>query len=71
VLIALGAPEPTHAGTEAFAQLIDKLPPDEAAALAADIPALQHLRDLDNEEREPASRTPARSASKSSPPNTR
>jgi DNA-binding MarR family transcriptional regulator len=45
-----------QAGTEAFAQLIDKLPPDQAAALAAAIPALQHLSDLDNKEREPASR---------------
>jgi hypothetical protein len=45
-----------HAGNEAFAQLIEKLPADEAAALSAAIPALQHLRDLDNEEREPAGR---------------
>src|ERR1700738_4694024 len=49
-----------QAGTEAFAHLIDKLPPDQAAALAAAIPALQHLRDLDNKEREPASRHPRR-----------
>jgi DNA-binding MarR family transcriptional regulator len=46
------------AGTDALAQLIDKLPPGEAAALAAAIPALQHLRDLDNEEREPDGRAP-------------
>jgi len=44
-----------QAGTEAFAHLIDKLPPDQAAALAAAIPALQHLRDLDDKGREPAS----------------
>ena len=41
------------AGTDALAQLVDKLPPGEAAALAAAIPALRHLRELDNEEREP------------------
>ena len=46
------------AGTDALAELVDKLPPDEAAALAAAIPALRHLRDLDNEQREPESRAP-------------
>jgi hypothetical protein len=41
--------------------VLDKLPADEAASLAAAIPALIRLRDLDYEEREPASRTlPAR-----------
>jgi DNA-binding MarR family transcriptional regulator len=45
-----------RAGAEALEQLIDKLPPDEAAALAAAVPALRHLRELDNEEREPAAR---------------
>ena len=47
-----------RAGTEALAKLIDKLPPGEAAALAAAIPALQHLQDLDNEQRDPDSRAP-------------
>jgi len=47
-----------RAGAEAFEQLIDKLPPQEAAALTAAIPALRHLRELDNEDREPAPRTP-------------
>jgi DNA-binding MarR family transcriptional regulator len=47
-----------RAGAEAFAQLIGKLPADEAAALAAAIPALQRLRDLDNEERDPGGRAP-------------
>ena len=47
-----------HAGTDALAQLIDKLPPGEAAALAAAIPALQHLRKLDDEQRDPDSRAP-------------
>jgi DNA-binding MarR family transcriptional regulator len=46
------------AGTDALAQLIDKLPPGEAAALAAAIPALRHLRDLDDEQRDPDSRAP-------------
>lgn len=47
-----------RAGTDALAQLIDKLPPGEAAALAAAIPALQHLRDLDDKQRDPNSREP-------------
>jgi DNA-binding MarR family transcriptional regulator len=42
------------AGAEALIQLIDKLPADEAAALAAAIPALRHLRELDSERRDPA-----------------
>jgi DNA-binding MarR family transcriptional regulator len=40
------------AGTEAFATLVSQLPPGEAAALAAAIPALERLRDLDNEQRD-------------------
>jgi DNA-binding MarR family transcriptional regulator len=48
------------AGTDALAQLIDKLPPGESAALAAAIPALQHLRDLDNEQRDPDTRAPGK-----------
>jgi DNA-binding MarR family transcriptional regulator len=47
------------AGTDALEQLIGRLPPGEAAALAAAIPALQHLRDLDNEQRDPDRRAPA------------
>jgi DNA-binding MarR family transcriptional regulator len=39
-------------GAASFVHLIDKLPVDEAAALAAAIPALEHLRLLDDEERE-------------------
>lgn len=38
---------------ELFARLLGKLPPDEVAALVAAIPALDHLRELDNAEREP------------------
>jgi len=47
-----------RAGAEALIQLIDKLPADEAAALAAAIPALRHLRELDSERRDPATGTP-------------
>ena len=47
-----------RSGAEALEQLIDKLPADEAAALVAAIPALRHLRELDNADREPATRAP-------------
>jgi DNA-binding MarR family transcriptional regulator len=47
-----------QAGAEAFVELIDKLAPDEAAALAAAIPALEHLRKMDEEGREPLTRLP-------------
>jgi DNA-binding MarR family transcriptional regulator len=47
-----------RAGADAVVQLIDKLPAEEAAALAAAVPALRHLRELDNEQRDPATRTP-------------
>jgi DNA-binding MarR family transcriptional regulator len=40
-----------RAGAEAFARLIDKLPPDETATLLAAAPALQHLNELDDEQR--------------------
>ncbi|MGF7234309.1 MAG: MarR family winged helix-turn-helix transcriptional regulator [Frankia sp.] len=39
-------------GREFIAQLINKLPPEEAAALTAAIPALTHLLDLDHQQRE-------------------
>ena len=45
-----------RAGTEALATLVSELPPDEAAALAAAVPALVRLRDLDNQQREAALR---------------
>ena len=35
-----------RAHAQAFAQLIDQLPSDEAAALLAALPALEHLREL-------------------------
>ena len=41
-----------QAGTEAFAVLVSELPPDEAAALAAAVPALLRLREIDNEQRD-------------------
>lgn len=48
-----------RAGAGIFEQLIEKLPPEEAAALVAAIPALRHLRELDSEGREPAARESA------------
>jgi DNA-binding MarR family transcriptional regulator len=47
-----------QASTEVFARLIDKLPSDEAAALSAAIPALEHLRELDEEQRDPSPSLP-------------
>jgi DNA-binding MarR family transcriptional regulator len=41
-----------QAGTEAFAVLVSELPPDEAAALAAAVPALERLREIDNQQRD-------------------
>ena len=41
-----------NAGTEAFATLVSELPPDEAAALAAAVPALVRLREIDNQQRD-------------------
>jgi DNA-binding MarR family transcriptional regulator len=46
-----------RAGAEAFVQLLEKLPADEVATLVAAIPALEHLRELDDEEREPPTRS--------------
>jgi DNA-binding MarR family transcriptional regulator len=39
-------------GTEAFATLVSELPPDEAAALSAAVPALLRLRDIDDKQRD-------------------
>ena len=47
-----------RAGADAFVQLIDELPDDEIAALTAAIPALEHLRALERQGREPAARPP-------------
>jgi DNA-binding MarR family transcriptional regulator len=46
-----------RAGADAFVQLIDKLTDDEVAALIAAIPALERLRELDSQEREPPTRS--------------
>ena len=40
-----------RAGAATFADLIDKLPPDEAAALAAAVPAMNRLREIDSDRR--------------------
>jgi len=40
-----------RAGARAFADLIDKLPDDEAATLADAVPALNRLRELDSDRR--------------------
>jgi DNA-binding MarR family transcriptional regulator len=45
-----------EAAADGLDQLADKLGPDEHAALVAAIPALIHLRELDEQEREPATR---------------
>jgi hypothetical protein len=45
-----------RANAEAFAQLIEKLPSDENAALLAALPALRHLRELQETQRGPATR---------------
>lgn len=46
-----------RAGADVFAQLIDKLPADEIAALLAAAPALAHLHELDDERRAAAQQT--------------
>ena len=48
------------AGADAFVQLIDKLTDDEVATLIAAIPALERLRELDGQDREPTTRLPGR-----------
>jgi len=40
-----------RAGAQAFAQIIEKLPADETAALLAALPALEHLRELEDVQR--------------------
>jgi DNA-binding MarR family transcriptional regulator len=41
-----------RAATEAFAALVSELPPDEAAALAAAVPALVRLQEIDDQQRD-------------------
>ena len=48
-----------HASAQAFAQLIEKLPPSETAALLAALPALQHLRELEEAQRASTVRDPS------------
>jgi DNA-binding MarR family transcriptional regulator len=47
-----------RAGAEAFTELIRKLPPAEVAALAAAVPALEHLHALGDEQRDLSARPP-------------
>lgn len=47
-----------HGGAHALARLIDNLSLQEAAALSAAVPALKHLCELDNEQRDPAHQAP-------------
>jgi DNA-binding MarR family transcriptional regulator len=57
-----------QAGAATFADLIDKLPADEVAALAAAVPALNRLRELDSDRRDAAAdrpTTPAQDAADS------
>jgi len=42
-----------QAGVEVFAQLINQLPADQSGALVAAIPALTHIKSLDEERRNP------------------
>lgn len=49
-----------RAGADAFVKLISKLTDDELAALIAAVPALEHLRELDGQERERPTRSPGR-----------
>jgi DNA-binding MarR family transcriptional regulator len=48
-----------RAGAATFAELIDKLPEDEAAALMAAVPAMNRLRELDSDRRAAAAGRPA------------
>jgi DNA-binding MarR family transcriptional regulator len=41
-----------RAGVDAFVRLIDELTDDEVDALVAALPALQHLAELDSQDRE-------------------
>jgi DNA-binding MarR family transcriptional regulator len=47
-----------RAGARTFSDLIDKLPDEEAAALGAAVPALNHLRELDSDRRTAAADRP-------------
>jgi DNA-binding MarR family transcriptional regulator len=47
-----------QAGVEAFAQLINDLPADEAEALSAAVTAITHIQRLDEERRNPTNTAP-------------
>jgi DNA-binding MarR family transcriptional regulator len=47
-----------QAGAEGLEQLIQKLPADEVSSLIAALPALEHIRSFDDEDREPPTRQP-------------
>lgn len=47
-------------GAAVIAEMISKLPPDEAASLKAAVPAIVHLRELYTQQRDPAPDRPAR-----------
>jgi DNA-binding MarR family transcriptional regulator len=49
-----------RASIEVFSRLIDELSPGDAAAIAAAVPALQRLRALDDEQRDPGPATDPR-----------
>jgi DNA-binding MarR family transcriptional regulator len=44
--------------TEEIARLVDKLSPEEQEALAAAVPALEHLHQLEQQDRDPATDRP-------------
>jgi DNA-binding MarR family transcriptional regulator len=55
-------------GAQAFVELLDRLPDDEAATLLTAVPALEHLLALDDEQRDPARpATPATSLTPTKP----
>jgi DNA-binding MarR family transcriptional regulator len=57
-----------HAGAEAFTDLIGKLPPAEVALLLAAVPALEHLRAIGNEQRDPSAHPAGPPAHPAGPP---
>ena len=49
-----------RAGADAFVELVKKLTDDEVASLIAAIPALERLRELDGQDREPPTQLPSK-----------
>jgi DNA-binding MarR family transcriptional regulator len=56
-----------QAGVEAFAQLINDLPADEAEALSAAVAAITHIQRLDEERRNPTNTSPPATAGQDHP----